>query len=81
MCMKCLACCCRVELKPTLQTLFDTVSGVCKQAIALMDGIPRVVQDVIQGCSSTYGTVRQGGCLVLAYPHAMLASARPAPAA
>ncbi len=50
-----LRCCRRVELKPTLQTLFDTVAGVCKRVVALTDGIPRVTQDVIEGCSSTYG--------------------------
>lgn len=49
--------CRRVELKPTLQCLFDTLSGVCKRAVALTEGIPRLAQDVIDGCATTYGTV------------------------
>ncbi|GAB4820450.1 hypothetical protein N2152v2_007496 [Parachlorella kessleri] len=47
----------RVELKPALQVLFDTVSGVCKRAVCLLDGVPRLVEDVVQGCSSAYGTL------------------------
>lgn len=53
----------RVELKPTLQNLFDTVSGVCKRAVGLLDGIPRMLPHVIQACSTTYGTVRLFGRL------------------
>lgn len=50
----------RVELKPTLQQLFDTTSGVCKRVVALLEGIPRITQEVLAACSATYGTVREG---------------------
>lgn len=41
---------CRVELKPTLQQLFDTVHGTCNAAVAALEVLPRLAPEVLSGC-------------------------------
>lgn len=44
--------CCRVELKPSLQQLFDTVQNTCKAAVAALEVLPRLLPDVLSGCAA-----------------------------
>ena len=41
-----------MELKPTLQQLFDTVQGTCKAAVAALEALPRLVPEVLAGCAA-----------------------------
>ena len=43
----------RVELKPTLQELFDAVHGACKAAVAALGPLPRLLPEVLAGCAAT----------------------------
>lgn len=43
---------CRVELKPTLQQLYDTVHATCKGAVAALEGLPRLLPEVLAGCAA-----------------------------
>lgn len=42
----------RVELKPTLQQLFDTVHGTCNAAVAALEALPRLVPEVLGSCAA-----------------------------
>ncbi|KAL4458111.1 hypothetical protein ABPG75_012976 [Micractinium tetrahymenae] len=42
----------RVELKPTLQQLYDTVHATCKGAVAALEGLPRLLPEVLAGCAA-----------------------------
>ena len=41
-----------MELKPTLQQLFDTVQGTCKAAVAALEALPRLQPEVLAGCAA-----------------------------
>jgi len=41
-----------VELKPTLQQLFDTVHGTCKSTVSSLEALPRLLPEVLAGCAA-----------------------------
>ncbi len=40
-----------MELKPTLQQLFDTMHGTCNAAVAALEALPRLAPKVLGSCA------------------------------